>query len=200
MSAPLRRTQAERTAETRRRILDAVVASIAEVGFRRTTATEIARRAGVTNGMISLIETNKTSPTVASLKKVLDGIPMSMVEFFTFEMPSEPRHFYAADELPDVGAAGLEYKLVGAQHPDKQMCVLYETYPPGSDTGEDMLCHEGQEGGVVIRGEIEITVGDEVRRLGPGDAFYFDTSLPNRFRNVGDEVCEIVTATTPPNY
>ena len=52
MSAPLRRTQAERTAETRRRILDAVVTSIAELGFQRTTATEIARRAGVTWGAV----------------------------------------------------------------------------------------------------------------------------------------------------
>ena len=52
MSAPIRRTQAERTAETRRRILDAVVQSIAEVGFQRTTATEIARRAGVTWGAV----------------------------------------------------------------------------------------------------------------------------------------------------
>jgi AcrR family transcriptional regulator len=52
MSAPLRRTQAERTAETRRRILDAVVESIAELGFQRTTATEIAKRAGVTWGAV----------------------------------------------------------------------------------------------------------------------------------------------------
>lgn len=52
MSAPVRRTQAERTAETRRRILDAVVESIAEVGFQRTTAMEIARRAGVTWGAV----------------------------------------------------------------------------------------------------------------------------------------------------
>jgi AcrR family transcriptional regulator len=52
MSSPVRRTQAERTAETRRRILDAVVESIAEVGFQRTTATEIVRRAGVTWGAV----------------------------------------------------------------------------------------------------------------------------------------------------
>ena len=52
MSAPVRRTQAERTAETRRRILDAVVDSIAELGFQRTTATEIAKRAGVTWGAV----------------------------------------------------------------------------------------------------------------------------------------------------
>ena len=49
---PHRRTQAERRATTRRRILEAVVASIAEVGFQRTTASRIAARAGVTWGAV----------------------------------------------------------------------------------------------------------------------------------------------------
>jgi AcrR family transcriptional regulator len=48
----VRRTQAERTAATRERLLAAVVESIAEVGFQRTTASEIARRAGVTWGAV----------------------------------------------------------------------------------------------------------------------------------------------------
>ncbi len=47
-----RRTHAERTAETRQRIMDAVVESISEVGYPRTTALEIARRAGVTWGAV----------------------------------------------------------------------------------------------------------------------------------------------------
>jgi AcrR family transcriptional regulator len=47
-----RRTHAERTAETREKLLSAVVASIAEVGLARTTAPEIARRAGVTWGAV----------------------------------------------------------------------------------------------------------------------------------------------------
>jgi AcrR family transcriptional regulator len=47
-----RRSHAERTAETRARIIAAVLGSIAEVGFQRTTATEIARRAGVTWGAV----------------------------------------------------------------------------------------------------------------------------------------------------
>lgn len=52
MSGRVRRSHAERTAETRARIVAAVVESIAEVGFQRTTATEIARRAGVTWGAV----------------------------------------------------------------------------------------------------------------------------------------------------
>ena len=45
-----RRTHAERTAETRAKIKAATVEAIAEVGFKRATATEISRRAGVTWG------------------------------------------------------------------------------------------------------------------------------------------------------
>ena len=47
-----RRSHAERTAATRERVMAAVVASMAEVGYRKTTAAEIARRAGVTWGAV----------------------------------------------------------------------------------------------------------------------------------------------------
>ena len=45
-----RRSHAERTAETQRRIKAAVVEAISELGFQRTTAAEISRRAGVSWG------------------------------------------------------------------------------------------------------------------------------------------------------
>src|SRR5262245_62336179 len=48
----VRRSQAERTAETRARIIEAVVACIDELGFPRATASEIGRRAGVTWGAV----------------------------------------------------------------------------------------------------------------------------------------------------
>ncbi|MCP5056372.1 MAG: TetR/AcrR family transcriptional regulator [bacterium] len=46
------RPHAERRAETRAAILQAVSESVVEVGFTRTTAAEIARRAGVTWGAV----------------------------------------------------------------------------------------------------------------------------------------------------
>ena len=162
---------------------------------------ELAKRAGVTNSLISLIETNKTSPTIASLKKVLDGFPVTMSEFFTEEDKLPPQQlFFTHAELPDVGTREIAYYLVGAKRRNRSLCMLHEHYSCGADTGEDMISHPGEESGVVISGSIEITVGNLTRDLGPGDAYYFDTSVPHRMRNTSDSECVIVSASTPPTY
>ena len=52
----------------------------------------LAKQAGVTNSSISLIEANEVNPSVGVLKRILDGIPISLSEFFAFE-PEKPRQF-----------------------------------------------------------------------------------------------------------
>jgi mannose-6-phosphate isomerase-like protein (cupin superfamily) len=51
---------------------------------------------------------------------------------------------------------------------------------------------------VVIEGELEVTVAGQTWVLGPGDAYYFDSRLPHRFRNIGKVAARIVSANTPP--
>jgi transcriptional regulator with XRE-family HTH domain len=161
---------------------------------------ELAKRAGVTNGTISLIEQNRVSPSISSLKKVLDGIPMSLAEFFTVDLLTSPQVFYSRAELIDLGDAQVALRLVASKRLNRAMAIMHERYQPGADTGTDMLSHKGEEGGVVISGQIELTVGGQTRVLGPGDAFYFDSALPHRFQNPGSEVCEIISAATPPTF
>ncbi len=67
-----RRSHAERTAETRARVMAAVVASIAEVGYQRSTAAEIARRAGVTWGAVQHHFGDKDGILMAVLEEAFD--------------------------------------------------------------------------------------------------------------------------------
>ena len=162
---------------------------------------ELAKRVGVTNSTISLIEQNKVSPSISSLKKVLDGIPISLADFFTLDLEdSGDSPFYEAAEQPDVGNNDIHYFLVGHRHRNRRMCVLREVMPPGSDTGETMISHEGEEGGVVLQGRVEITVGSQRRVLGPGEAYYFECRQPHRFRNVCEGEAILVSASTPPTF
>jgi len=161
---------------------------------------ELAKRAGVTNGLISLIEQNRVSPSVSSLKKVLDGIPMALADFFTLDLGGKPQVFFPREELANMGTANVELRLVGGRLGQRGMSILHERYAPNADTGEEMLTHAGEQGGVIVKGKIELTVGGESRVLVAGDAYYFKSSVPHRFRNVGREECEIVSATTPPSF
>ncbi|MEQ6888290.1 cupin domain-containing protein [Halomonas sp. CS7] len=167
---------------------------------RGLSQRELAKRAGVTNSTVSLVEQNHVSPSVSSLKKILDALPVSISAFFAGDEPTQPKPFYRADELTEIGDGTLSWGLVAARRPDRQMSIIHERYPPGADSGEEMLEHDGEEGGVVISGRIEITVDGEVGVLVAGDAYYFDSRLPHRFRNVGDEECVIVSASTPPTF
>lgn len=161
---------------------------------------ELAKRAGVTNSTISMIEKNKVSPSVGSLKKVLSGIPMSLLEFFvTEEEQAAPPVVYRAHELSTIEAeSGINWKLYGRGYPGRKMAVMEETYPPGADTGKESFQHEGEEAGVIIAGQLEITVDGTAHVLAKGDGYYFDTRRPHRFRNPFDQDCVLISSLTPP--
>lgn len=161
---------------------------------------ELAKRAGVSNAIISLIEQNRSSPSIGSMKKVLAGVPMSLADFFAGELSPRRQVFFAAKELIELGSGGISYRQVARDLSERALQILHERYAPGADTGETMLRHESDEGGVVIRGRLEVTVGDQRRVLGPGDAYYFDSRIPHRFRALGEEECEVVSACTPPSF
>lgn len=170
---------------------------------RGLSQRELAARAGLTNGTISLIEMNRTSPSVASLKSLLDAIPISMAEFFsTLENNDQPKFFYAADEFTEVAPASpgqVSLRQLGNIE-NHSLQVLHETYPPGADTGPESLSHQGEEAGIVVKGSIEVTVDGNVTVLNVGDGYIFESHLPHRFRNIGTEVCEVVSACTPPSF
>lgn len=160
----------------------------------------LATKTGVPNSTISLIESGKMNPSVGALRRVLDGIPISLSDFFAFEPEPEKASFYAQDELTEIGKGKLSLRQVGSNLFGRALMILHETYDIGADTGRVLYGHEGEEGGIVVSGQVEITVGALRKILGPGDAYYFDSRLPHRFKQVGPDKCVLVSACTPPTF
>ena len=162
----------------------------------------LAKRAGVANASISLIESGSTSPSVSALKRILAGIPMTLAEFFSDELPGVATEvFYRAEALTEIsGGEGISYRQIGSARAGHALQILHETYDVGADTGLIMLQHEGEEGAVILTGRLEVTVGEATRILGAGDAYYFNSRQPHRFRNAGNEVCTLVSSCSPPTF
>lgn len=168
----------------------------------------LAEASGVPHGQISMIETNRSSPSVASLRKILGGLGITMSEFFEPDAPARsPEVFFKPQDLRDLttrlysargGTAGRITLLQVGDARAHNLQILSERYEPGADTGETMLEHVSSEGGVVISGEIEVTVGGKRAVLKAGDAYLFNSSEPHRFRNISDREAVVVSACTPP--
>jgi len=166
---------------------------------RKMSQRLLARRSGISNATISLIESGKMNPSVAVLKCILDAIEMDLAAFFAEETNDPEPLVYRSEELLEIGQGPISFRQVGRSIEGRSIQILHERYAPGSDTGKVPLHHAGEEGGVVIRGEIELIVDGERHVLGPGDAYYFKSSRPHRCRNIGTEECELVSACSPPS-
>ncbi|GAB3394899.1 cupin domain-containing protein [Azotobacter armeniacus] len=163
---------------------------------------ELAKRAGVTNSTISMIEKNSVSPSISSLKKVLGGIPMSLMEFFSHDLVVEtcPPVVYRAAEQAELSRGPLSMRLVGRDHPDRALAFLSVTYPPGADSGEALLVHQGEEAGILVEGRLELQVGEQLHILESGDSYYLVAGQPHRFRNSFGTPARLISASTPAHF
>ena len=64
--------------------------------------------------------------------------------------------------------------------------VIYDV--GGSSSPEERLMrHPGREYGHVLSGRLGVQLGFERHELGPGDSIAFDSTMPHRLWNLGDE-------------
>lgn len=63
--------------------------------------------------------------------------------------------------------------------------VTVDPLPEG--TALEKNAHVGQEFDMVVRGQLELTLGEKVLTLNEGDSIYFDSSLPHCMRALGNQ-------------
>lgn len=169
---------------------------------------QLAEQAGVPHAQISNVEQNKSSPSISSLRRILSGLNMTMADFFDSERQEPQGPFFSPEDLRDLtgklhasGAGAPSGRMILRQIGDARshnLQILHEVYEAGADTGETRLEHFSSEGGYVLEGALEVSVGDDIRVLHPGESYLFDSRIPHRFRNVYDGRTVVISACTPP--
>ncbi len=82
-------------------------------------------------------------------------------------------------------------KLSSRDAPGQFLMITYEV--GGSSTAGDQLTRRsGTEYGLVIRGQLTLSLGFETYILTPTDSISFDSSIPHRLHNDGYEPAEVV--------
>jgi transcriptional regulator with XRE-family HTH domain len=168
---------------------------------RGLTISDVARAAGLTESFISQLERSRVNPSVASLQRIAQVLGTPLGRLFDEAAPMNGlvvrRSQRARLAYPGLRAADflLSPDLNG------RLEVIWAEADPGGGSGDESYTHAGdEECVVVIRGRMEIWVGDQRCVLGPGDAITFSSRLPHRWKNVGRGKLEAIWAMTPPSY
>ena len=74
------------------------------------------------------------------------------------------------------------------------------TFEPGGNLGGHPVCHDGDEFGFVLHGQVECAVGDDVYLLEQGDSIYFDARRPHRTRNAAAGEAAYLLVVSPPSF
>lgn len=160
----------------------------------------LAKRAGISNATVSMVEANRSSPSVAALRQILSGIPVSLSEFFAEEPLDGEKVVFRANELVEIAGGPISYRQVGSDLRGRSLQMLHERYRPGAVSGKPMLSHHGEEAGLIISGRMLLEVAGHRYELGPGDAYFFDSRKPHSFKNIGERDLILVSACTPPTF
>jgi transcriptional regulator with XRE-family HTH domain len=194
----------------------AVGARIREERLRRGFSLRaLAREVGVSASMVSQIETGRSRPSVSTLYAITSALGISIEDVFDAAVPSASRVAAVGGGGPPTtvlealasspGArlgplvqpserqvlvldSGVTWERLGAL-PPHATDFLRITYDPGgtsSSTGE-LMRHSGSEYGLLLSGELVLTLGFEELHLRPGDSVSFESSTPHRYRNDGTE-------------
>lgn len=159
---------------------------------------ELAKRAGVTNSTISLIEQESHAPSLASLHRILTALPISLADFFALPVSQKNALFYGAKDLAVVSRGDVDLRVLGSERRDKKLQLFIERYRPGAGTGDEPLVYEGETAVIVIKGIIEVEAEGEVHRITEGGGYQLFGRVPYRLRNAGRTVAVVACACTPP--
>ena len=153
----------------------------------------------LSTGLISQIERNLVGPSVASLWKIAQALEVPIGYFFDEGPKDNPIVRKDSRKKIILPNSKVTYELLC---PDmkRKMEVLLVEIEPGECNTDDLVGHEGEECGYVISGKLKVKCGTDEYVLEQGDSIYFESSIPHRYVNIGDEVCISVWSMTPPSF
>lgn len=183
------------------------------------TLEQIATRTGLSKSYLSNLERGLTEPTVSVLKKISAKLQISLVELFGEDEDNSNELGYP--EQNNGGRPSRFISDVKVVHPDQRKTftlpgssLTYElltpdlnrqfesyrfTAEPGEKMGEEpMTDPPGEKFALVLKGNMETTIQDQVYTLGPGSAVYFPAHYPHSWRCIGDDPLEVIVVVCPP--
>lgn len=157
-------------------------------------ASDLAKRAQVSNGLISRIENGRTIPSLPVLLAIIQALDIKPGDFFGdihggehFNFLVLRKHEYTHVEK-EIEATGFSYKNIFGRQLN---CVGTEfvilTLEPGCK--RNLVETDAFEFKYVLQGDCTYQIGTESVTIGEGDSIFLDGRIPHVPKNTGSTPC-----------
>jgi len=151
---------------------------------RGLSVRALAEKSGLAVNTLSLIQNNKTSPSVATLQSLASALDVPVTAFFENGSPKSRVAYIKASQRTGAAFAHGTLEDLGAGLPYRTIEPFVVTMKAGTNSGAQPIVHTGHEFVFCLQGRIIYIIEDQTYLLEEGDSLLFESHLPHRWQNV----------------
>lgn len=164
---------------------------------RKLSLETIAARTDLSIGFLSQIERGLSSPSLRVLATIADVLGVGIAGLFgAKETAGTGSNAIVTREQQraelNLWRTGISKQLLSPSGSDGRLNLFLVHMEPNGSTGDELYTHDGEEAGLVLEGEMKLTVDAESWTLRTGDSFRFASRRPHRFSNPSDKAKAVV--------
>ncbi len=160
---------------------------------------ELADAADLSLNAVSLIERDRTSPTVATLERLANALDVPLVSLFQTREPRFSVIQTKPEERDRVAVRLGRLERLGRGLENQKMEAVEANLEPGYSGGPRPQIHAGHELIYVVEGTVSCEVGDQKYHLGPRESLLFEARIPHRYRNRGERPARAIIVSWEPD-
>lgn len=145
---------------------------------------DVAASTGLSVSMVSLAERARTVPSIGTLVAICDALQLPMADLFASSARPHNPVIRREQQSLHPSSGGMTRRLV-IYDEEMGLEVSEHEYVESGTSSEVLTHHTGQEVGLIIEGQLTVTLGEHAYVLEPGDCIRFDSRIPHRFMSTG---------------
>lgn len=154
----------------------------------------VANETGFSLEHLNDIESGKVIPSVGALLQIARALEMDSGYFLKEQDSNLKKRVQAYTTRTE----NYAYTTLSPGTESKHLKAFRVVIEPKTDHKGVGYMHEGEEFVYVLKGNVEITVGEHVNTLSKDDSLHFNSGIKHHLRNIGDDVAELIVIVYSP--
>lgn len=162
---------------------------------KKLTLAQVANETGLAAGYISQIEKGEITPPVSVLLQLSRALEIDSGALLAQEQTNAKKKSH--DDYQK-RTEDYTYETLTPEARNKHLKAFKIFIDPKSVHKGVSYQHLGEEFQYVLKGKVEVTVGENVNVLGPGECLHFNSSIVHKLKNISAEKAELLVVLYTP--